>query len=142
MLLIASFFNPPKILGGKIMDYKIALAATQWWIDQITKRCKELYPTKVIERNSKLVIVDHSLQAEISRFRDELYKSILYSITFHTHLSLTYYYRPGGDMKKIISKANISKDYFPVSANMQIFDGSVEVSLNGNELQKLRMPAD
>jgi len=124
------------------MDYKIASVATQWWIDQMTKRCRELYPSKVIECNSSLIIVDDSLKNELSHFQDALFKQIHHHIVFKCYLSLTCCYWPSGDLGVIVRKTSISKDYFPERANMQIFDGSVEVSINGEDLRKLPLPTE
>lgn len=122
------------------MDYKIATVATNWWIHLMKLRCKELYPNKVIGNDSNLVIVDESLQKELSHFREVLFKEILYHIRFRTYLSLTCFYWPSGDLGRLVRKASISKDYFPPRANMQIHDGRVEISLNGDDLHKLPVP--
>ena len=122
------------------MDYKLAEVATQWWIDQITKHCMESYPSKVIRKNSELFIVDEALQNELSRFEKILFKEILYHLSFKTHLSLTCYYWPSGDLGKISRKSCISSNYFPHQANMQIYDGYIEVSLGGADLRKLPLP--
>ena len=124
------------------MDCKIATVATKWWIDQITKRCKELYPSKVIESESGLVIVDTSLQKEICNFQELLYNQIIYSLRFYKYLNLSCYYWPSGDLKVLVKKARIPQEYIPIRANMQIYDGYIEVSLNGEDLHKLSLHAE
>ena len=122
------------------MDYKMATVATDWWIGQMKIRCKELYPSKVIENDSNLVIVDESLQTELSHFREVLFTEILFHVRFRAYLSLTCFYWPSGDLGRLVRKTSISKDYFPPRANMQIHDGCVEISLNGEDLHKLSVP--
>lgn len=123
------------------MDYKIAKIAAKWWIDQMTKQCMELYPCKVIQKESDIVIVDESLKKELSKFQEILFNEILYHIRHETCLSLTCYFWPSGDLGRIVKKSRISSDYFPPRANMQIHDGYIEVSLNGADLRKLPLTA-
>ena len=123
------------------MDYQIAKIAAQWWIDQMTKQCMSLYPCKVIRKDSCLVIVDEHLQKELSQFEELLFNEILYHIRFETCLSLTCFYWPSGDLKILVKKSRISSDYLPPRANMLIHDGYIEVSLNGEDLRKLPLPA-
>ena len=73
------------------MDYKIASVATKWWIDQMKQQCKKLYPNKVTGDNSNLVIVDESLQNELSRFEEILFKKIYHHVTFKCYLLLQNY---------------------------------------------------
>ena len=54
--------------------------------------------------------------------------------------SLTCCYWPSGDLGRLVKKSSISRDYFPPRANMQIYDGYVEVSLDGADLRKLPLP--
>ena len=125
------------------MDYKIASVATKWWIDQMKQQCKKLYPNKVTGDNSNLVIVDESLQNELSRFEEILFKKIYHHVTFKCYLSLTCcYWRPSGDLGIIVRKTSIPKDYLPERANMQIYDGFIEVSLNGEDLHKLPLSTE
>lgn len=123
------------------MDYKISKVATQWWIDQMIKHCLELYPDKIIRKNSNLVIVDHSLQRELSHFQEVLFEEIHYHVKLYGYLSLTCCYWPVGDLGRLVKKISISKDYFPPRANMLIYNGSIEVSLDGEDLRKLPLPA-
>ena len=122
------------------MDYKIASVATQWWIDQMTKHCMELYPSKVIRKDSFLVIVDESLAREFSYFEKILFKEIHFHIISNIPLSLTCYYWPSGDLGRLVRKSSISKDYFPSRANMLIYNRYVEVSLDGSDLRQLPLP--
>lgn len=124
------------------MDYKIASVATQWWIEQMKKQCQKLYPKKVTRNGSQLLIVDETLQKEFALFEDALFKQILYNIRFKCYLNLTCYYWPSGDLGILVKKTCISKDYFPERANMQIYDGFVEVSINGEDLRKLPLPTE
>ena len=119
------------------MDYKIATVATNWWLQQLTYRCRELHPSKVIENKSKLIVVDDCLKGELSRFKEVLFEEILFHMRNGLYLSLTYCYFPSGKLKTLVRKAGISTEYFPVRANMQIYKNSIQVSLNGNDLQKL-----
>ena len=123
-------------------DCKIATAATDWWIDQMKKRCKELYPNKVIGDDSNLVVIDVSLDNELSRFREALFKQILLHVEVNMYLSLTCCFWPSGELRGLVRKTSISKEYFPPRANMQIYGNSVHVSLNGEDLHQLPLSAN
>lgn len=124
------------------MDCVIATVATNWWLEQLTKRCKELHPDKVIEDNSKLIVVDDCLKDELSRFEKVLLEEIFRYTKNGLYLSLTCCYFPNGDLKTLVRKARISRDYFPVRAEMQIWDYTIKVSLDGNDLQKLPLSTE
>ena len=125
------------------MDYKMASVATQWWINQMKIQCKKSYPNKIAGDTSNLIIVDDSMRIEFSRFEEALFNHILKSIRFKSHSSLTCcYWRPAGDLGTLVRKTSLSNCYLPERANMQIFDGFVEVSLNGEDLRKLPLPTE
>lgn len=124
------------------MDYTIAAVATNWWLAQLKNRCKQLHPDKVIENDSEIIIVDDCLKDELSRFEEMLLEEILRHTKKGLYLSLTCCYYPNGDLKTLVRKARISRDYFPVRAHMQICKNCVEVSLDGNDLQKLPLSTD
>ena len=46
------------------MNCALAVVAADWWIEQMLKRCSELYPNKVTTNGSDFVIVDNSLDEE------------------------------------------------------------------------------
>ena len=125
------------------MDYKMASVATQWWINQMKIQCKKSDPCKITGEGANLIIVDDSMRNEFSRFEEALFNHILNSIRFKSHSSLTCcYWRPSGDLGIIVRKTSISNDYLPERANMQIFNGFIEVSLNGEDLRKLPLPTE
>ena len=123
------------------MDYKIASVATKWWIEQIKKRCLELYPKKVMVDHTGIVIIDNLLENEISRFEKVLFAQILQNVQSNLYLSLTCYFWPSALLGVLVRKANISKDYFPHRAQMEIYDNSIYVSINGEDLRKLSLPS-
>jgi hypothetical protein len=107
------------------------------------KQCQKSDPNKITGEGANLIIVDDSMRNEFSRFEKALFNHILYALTFKYHSSLTCCYRrPSGDLGVLVRKTSISKEYFPERANMQIFNGCVEVSLNGEDLRKLPLPTE
>lgn len=124
------------------MNYKVAKAAAGWWVQQMTKRCKQLYPDKITGDNSNLVVVDDSLQDELTRFEKLLAEEILYYVEKPCPACFTCYHLPNYELSKIAKKASISTTYFPVRAEMRVFGKSVEVAFNGEKLRPLTLPAE
>lgn len=120
-------------------DYKLAKISANWWIQEIKKLCSHKYPQKVINTNSNFVIIDSSLANDLSRFETVLTNEILCCIQQRSYLCLTCCFIPGRELSKIARKAQISTDYLPHRATMQICGNSVEVSLDGEDLRMLPM---
>ena len=115
------------------MDYKMAKASANWWIEAMKRQCNHLYPTKVIHDGCSFVVVDSSLSQELARFEEVLYNAISDCLIKQSYLSLTCCWYPNRDLSKLLQKANISRDYLPPRAAMEICGNSVKVSLNGEE---------
>lgn len=118
-------------------DCKLAKISANWWIQAIKKQCSHVYPQKVINNNSNFIIIDDSLKNDLSRFEAILTNEILHCIEHRSYLCLTCCFLPGRELSKLAQKAQISTDYLPLRATMQICGNSVQVSLNGEDLRKL-----
>lgn len=112
-------------------DYKLAKAATNWWIKEMTNRCSELYPHKM-----------NDISTEIDRFETVLFEEIYLCIQSRGYLSLTCYLRPCRQLSKLTQKASLSLEYLPTRATMEISGNSVEVSVDGNALRQLHITAN
>ena len=111
-------------------DYKLAKAAANWWIKEMTNRCSELYPHKM-----------NDISLEINRFETVLFEEIYLCIQRRGYLSLTCYLRPCKQLSKLTTKASLSLEYLPTRASMEILGNSVEVSVDGNALRQLSITA-
>ena len=114
-------------------DYKLAKTAANWWIDEMTKRCSDLYPQKMH---------DDDFSLELSRFEAVLFDEISLCIQNRGYLSLTCCLRPCKELSKLTKKANLSLEYLPTRATMEILGNSVEVSVDGKNLHKLSISAN
>lgn len=119
------------------MHSKLTTVATNWWIEQMKKQCRNQYPQKIIEEDSNLIIIDASMAEEFSRFEKALSEKIHNCIENRQYLCLTCYYFPSKELSNIAKKANISATYFPPRAQMTICGCSIVVSSNGENLYKL-----
>ena len=114
-------------------DYKLAKAAANWWIKEMTNRCSELYPHKVH---------DDAFSIELARFEAVLFEEISLCIQNRGYLSLTCCLRPCRQLSKLTKKANLSLEYLPARATMEILGNSVEVSVDGHALHRLPISAN
>ena len=124
------------------MYCKEAIAATNWWIEQIKKRCIQVYPNKVTRDGSNLVIIDDKLAEDLSRFENILINEFQKYIEKNHYIILTCCHFPNSDLKKLAQKAGFSTTYFTFRAEMRIFGKSIQVSLDGNDLTNLPLPAE
>ena len=124
------------------MNCALAVVAADWWIEQMLKRCSELYPNKVTTNGSDFVIVDNSLDEELSRFKAVLIEEIGNCLDQHSYLSLTCHYLPNSKLSSFARKAKISSSYFPTSASMDVLFGKIQVGLNGKKMRELSLPEE
>lgn len=124
------------------MHGKLATAAANWWIEEMKKHCKCLYPQKVTGDGSNLVIIDDSFAEELCRFEKALFEKVYPYIEKQNYLCLSCCYFPCRELSNIAKKAHISATYFPTRAQMTILGSSIEVSVNGGILRKLTLPAE
>ena len=122
------------------MNYNKAKVAADWWIEEMKKKCRQSYPNKLTENNSNLEIIDDSLAEEFSRFHTVLINEILNLLSNNYSITLTCYYIPNSLLKNIAKKAQISTTYFPYSAEMHIYNNSIQVSTTGESLRELSLP--
>ena len=113
-------------------DYRLAKAAANWWIKEMTKRCSDLYPHKMH---------DDAFSIELARFEEVLFEEISICIQSRSYLSLTCCLRPCRELSKLTQKAKLSLEYLPSRASMHIMGNTVEVSIDGNDLHKLPLSA-
>ena len=121
------------------MYYKLATVAAEWWIEQMKKKCKKLYPDKFSFERSGLIIKDSSLQEQFSQFKEFLIEEIYNTLTNYSYISLGCYYYPDRTLMTLAKKCNISTTYFPIHAHIEIVNNSIMVSDNHDEPYKLRI---
>lgn len=124
------------------MHYRVAKVASNWWIEQMKKRCKQLYPDRISGNFPNLTIIDNSFAKELGRFEKILTEEIYNNIERNHYICFTCYYIPNTDLAKLAKRANISTTYFPTHAEMRIWKQSIEVALNGSDLRKLPLPIE
>ena len=124
------------------MYCKEAIAATNWWIEQIKKRCSQVYPNKVTRDGSNLVIIDDKFREDLSRFENILINEFQKYIENNHYIILTCFHIPNAALRKLAQKACFSTTYFSFRAEMRIFGNSIQVSLDGNDLTDLPLLAE
>ena len=83
------------------MNYKLVKVATNWWMEQIQKRCYKLYPHKITRNNSEFLIIDHSLAEELSIFKCTLSNVLKEKLENHSYISLTCFHIPNRELADI-----------------------------------------
>lgn len=121
---------------------KVATVATNWWINLMKAQCSKLYPEKISATESDLIILDESLQEDLSRFQQVLFEKILTFVEKRNFIDFSCYYFPNSELSKLSVIANIPKDYFPRRAYMEVLGTSVKVSLNDEDLRELHVPVE
>lgn len=122
------------------MYYKMAKVATDWWIEEMKKRCLRLYPDKFNENSLDLEIVDNSLLEELTKFHSVLMDEILRALKIYHYICLTCYYFPDTQLINIAKKAQIPTHYFPLHAQMEIYNNEIHVFTTGKYSRELSVP--
>ena len=123
------------------MDYKLATVGAKWWIEQMKKRCLDICPSKIKISNFGLNIdvIDISLAEKFSRFEKMLADEIQNHLNLYHFISFGCAYYPNKLLTKIAEKAEISTDFFPVHAQMEIANNAIRVSTDNHELYSLNI---
>ena len=122
------------------MYHRQAQVAANWWIEEMKKHSHELYPDKFIDNGIDLVVIDHSFADKLYCFHTLLTDEIKFCLEKRSYLSLTCYYTPNAVLSKIARTAGISHTCFPVNANMEIINRTVQVSTNSQYPHQLPLP--
>ena len=123
------------------MCEEIAKTAAAWWVKQIEKRCIFLCPDRIIKDKSNFIVVDVSLQEVLSRFEEALYIEIKNQLEKFHYMYLGCSYSPDEPLSRLAKEINIPFNFFPIHADMEIYDSSIRVSYGNIEWHEIRSSA-
>lgn len=119
------------------MCEKVAKAAAKWWIEQMKKKCTSLCPDRIIKDRTGFLIIDDSLSEEFERFENALVGQLQDSLKKSRYVYLGCCYSPDLILLEAAKISEIPSTYFPIHADMQIYDTSIFVSIGEADSHEL-----
>ena len=123
------------------MCEEIAKTAAAWWIEQIKKRCIILYPERIIKDKSNFIVVDVSLQEQLSKFEESLYIEILNNLKKFHYMILGCSYSPEKPLSQLAKTTQLPFNCFPLHTEMEIYGSSIRVSYGNFDWHEIRSSA-
>ena len=120
-------------------NHKLASTGARWFVQEMKKCCTLLYPDKVSGLDPNIVITDASLAEAFARFEQLLIKELKDNLDVYNFISLGCCYRPNRTLAMLAKKANISTDYFPQHAYLEIANNTILVSSDNQDSYKLNI---